>query len=58
MSFKSYKYENSRDLLRFLSDVCKTNINIDWNEKEDKANKEFEFIYFTINNFLNNKKSQ
>ena len=47
-----YKYDNNRDLLKFLLDVCKTNQNADWNEKENKANEEFKDIKDIISNHL------
>ena len=50
-----YSYDNSRDLLRFLMDVAKTNSKADYND--DKVWKsEFQFIVTEIDKFLNGKK--
>jgi len=49
---KYYKYDNNRDLLKFLLDVCKTNENVDWNETENKASEEFKDIKDIIFNHL------
>ena len=45
-----YKYDNPRDLLRFIQDVAETNSKISENEK---WKNEWRFIMTEINEFLN-----
>ena len=45
-----YKYDNSRDLLRFIMDVATTNIKLTDNEK---WKNEWRFIVVEIDEFLN-----
>ena len=46
-----FKYDNPRDLLRFIRDVSKTSSNISEN---DKWKNEWIFIMNEIDDFLNN----
>ena len=46
----TYKYDNSRDLLRFIMDVATTNIKLTDNEK---WKNEWRFVAVEIDEFLN-----
>jgi len=45
-----FKYDNARDLLRFIRDIAKTNSNI---SESDKWKNEWKFLMNQVNEFLN-----
>ena len=47
---KEKKYDNSRDLLRFIMDIAQTNSDI---SETDKWKNEWKFIVIEIDEFLN-----
>ena len=50
MKEDTYKYDNPRDLLKFIMDVATTNIDLTDNEK---WKNEWRFVAVTIDEFLN-----